>query len=241
MLIGTGMHTASSGLPDVPAVGSTLADLEQVLIQRCGMAQSNVRVLADPRSPLEVGLVLAQSARQAQDVLLVCYVGHGVVSPGGELYLATTSTERRPELLAYTALSCTAVRDTLLASPARSIVVVLDCMLFRKSGRCAGRVGRVCADLGRPCGASARTARGEAHRVHRGADQVARPRGPGRTRAAAVELRLPVPESGVARSWLPQAAPPRQWIDRRPGACPKPRSPSIRGRAPEAGLGRTRA
>ncbi|MGH3833680.1 MAG: caspase, EACC1-associated type, partial [Pseudonocardiaceae bacterium] len=37
------------------------------------------------------------------------------------------------ELLAYTALSCTAVRDTLLASPARSIVVILDCCFSGKA------------------------------------------------------------------------------------------------------------
>jgi hypothetical protein len=37
---------------------------------------------------------LAESAQQAQEVLLVCYVGHGLVSSGGELYLATQSTER---------------------------------------------------------------------------------------------------------------------------------------------------
>jgi Caspase domain len=138
VLIGTGVHATGSGLPDVPAVGNTLTDLEQVLIQRCGMAEGNVRVLADPLSPLEVGLALAQSAKQAQDVLLVCHVGHGVVSPGGELYLATKSTERRPELLAYTALSCTAVHDTLLQSPARSTVVILDCCF---SGRAIGVLG----------------------------------------------------------------------------------------------------
>ncbi|MGH3831648.1 MAG: hypothetical protein ACRDRS_14575, partial [Pseudonocardiaceae bacterium] len=110
VLIGTGTHAADSGLPDVPAVSTTLVDLEQVLVSRCGMAEGNVRVLTDPRSPLDVGRELAESAKQADDVLLVYYVGHGLVSPGGELYLATRSTERRPELLAYTALSCTAVR-----------------------------------------------------------------------------------------------------------------------------------
>ncbi len=133
MLIGTGTHEADSGLPDVPAVSTTLVDLEQVLVSRCGMAEGNVRVLTDPRSPLEVGLVLAESAKQAEDVWLVYYVGHGLVSPGGELYLATKSTERRPELLAYTALSCTAVRDTLLESPARSIVVIFDCCFSGKA------------------------------------------------------------------------------------------------------------
>jgi len=102
------------------------------------MSENNVRVLADPLSPLEVGRVLTKSAKQAQNVLLVCYVGHGLVSPGGELYLATKSTERQPELLAYTALAYTAVRTSLLQSPARSIVVVLDCCF---SGKAVGVLG----------------------------------------------------------------------------------------------------
>jgi hypothetical protein len=138
VLIGTGAYVVGSGLPDVPAVSTTLVDLKQVLVQRCGMADSNLRVLADPHTPLEVGRVLTESARQAHDVLLVCYVGHGLVSPGGELYLATKSTERQPELLAYTALAYTAVRTSLLQSPARSIVVVLDCCF---SGRALGVLG----------------------------------------------------------------------------------------------------
>lgn len=79
VLIGTGAHAAGSGLPDVPAVSTTLVDLEQVLVQQCGMNDSNMQVLADPLTPLEVGRVLTESAKQAQDVLLVCYVGHGLV------------------------------------------------------------------------------------------------------------------------------------------------------------------
>jgi WD40 repeat protein len=138
VLIGAGAYAAGSGLPDVPAVSTTLVDLQQVLVSRCGMAEGTVRVLADPRSPREVGFVLAESAQQAQDVLLVYYVGHGLVSPGGELYLATASTERRPELLAYTALAYAAVRTSLLQSPARSIIVVLDCCF---SGRAVGVLG----------------------------------------------------------------------------------------------------
>jgi conflict system STAND superfamily ATPase/WD40 domain-containing protein len=150
VLIGTGTHAAGSGLPDVPAVGTTLVDLEQVLVSRCGMADSHLRVLTDPRTPLDVGRVLTESAKQAQDVLLVCYVGHGLVSPGGELYLATRSTERQSELLAYTALAYTAVRTSLLQSPARSIVVILDCCF---SGRAVGVLGAldsaVAVDLAR--------------------------------------------------------------------------------------------
>ena len=148
MLIGTGEHVAGSGLPDVSAVSTTLVDLEQVLVRQCGMVESNVRVLADPLTPLEVGRVLAESTKQAQDVLLVCYVGHGLVSPGGELYLATKSTERRPELLAYTALAYTAVRTSLLESPARSIVVILDCCFSGKAVGVLGTLdGAVAVDL----------------------------------------------------------------------------------------------
>jgi hypothetical protein len=33
VLIGTGTHAAGSGLPNVPAVHTTLVDLEQVLVQ----------------------------------------------------------------------------------------------------------------------------------------------------------------------------------------------------------------
>jgi WD domain, G-beta repeat/Caspase domain len=138
LLIGTGTHAADSGLPNVPAVSTTLIDLKQVLVSQCGMAEGTVQLLTDPLSALDVGCVLTESAGQAKDVLLVCYVGHGLVSPGGELYLATKSTERRPDLLAYTALAYTAVRTSLLQSPARSIVVILDCCF---SGKAVGVLG----------------------------------------------------------------------------------------------------
>ncbi|MGH3821685.1 MAG: caspase, EACC1-associated type, partial [Pseudonocardiaceae bacterium] len=122
----------------MPAVSTTLIDLKQTLVSQCGMAEGHVRLLTDPLSLREVGGVLTESAQQAHDVLLVCYVGHGLISPGGELYLAIKSTERRPELLAYTALAYTAVRTSLLQSPARATVVILDCCF---SGRAVGALG----------------------------------------------------------------------------------------------------
>ncbi|MGH3621933.1 MAG: caspase, EACC1-associated type [Sciscionella sp.] len=138
VLIGTGTHVDGSGLPDIPAVSTTLADLKEVLLEHCGMVEEAVHVLTDPQTPLEVGRVLAESAAQAEDVLLVFFVGHGLVSPGGELYLATRATERRPELLAFSALAYTAVRTSLLESRARSIVVILDCCF---AGRAVGILG----------------------------------------------------------------------------------------------------
>lgn len=138
LLIGTGTHSAASGLPPVPAVMGTLADLGQVLVERCGLAEENLRVIRDPANPTELGIAIAQEAERADDVLWVYYVGHGLVNPAGELYLATVATDSRPGWVAYTALAYTALRGSLLQTAARSIVVVLDCCF---SGRAVGVLG----------------------------------------------------------------------------------------------------
>ncbi|MCX4903119.1 AAA family ATPase [Streptomyces sp. NBC_00878] len=138
LLIGTGSHPDGSGLPSVPAVASTLTDLGQLLVERCGLAERNLVVVRDPADSRELGLSLADQAEQAEDVLFVYYVGHGLVSPGGDLHLATRFTDRRANRLSHTAFAYAGVRDCLLSSPARSIVVVLDCCY---SGRAIGTLG----------------------------------------------------------------------------------------------------
>ncbi len=155
LLVGTGSYSTASGLPQVPAVAATLADLGEVLIRQCGVSPGNLRVLIDPASPGEVGLALAEDSEQAEEVLLVYYVGHGLVSVAGELYLATAGTDRHTSRMLFTALPYTAVRTLLLESRARSIVVVLDCCF---SGRATGVLGgqedsSVAVDLARVSGA----------------------------------------------------------------------------------------
>ncbi|MFD8361889.1 transporter substrate-binding domain-containing protein [Streptomyces hygroscopicus] len=138
LLIGTGAHSADSDLPPVPAVVGTLADLGQVLVERCGLAEENLRVVRDPANPTELGIAVAQEAERTEGVLWVYYVGHGLVNPAGELYLATAATDSRPGWVGYTALAYSAIRGSLLQSPARSIVVVLDCCF---SGHAVGFLG----------------------------------------------------------------------------------------------------
>ncbi|MYY01424.1 MULTISPECIES: transporter substrate-binding domain-containing protein [unclassified Streptomyces] len=138
LLIGTGSHNAASGLPSVPAVMGNLADLGQVLVERCGLAEENLRVIRDPANPMELGIAIAQEAERAEGVLWIYYVGHGLVSPTGELHLATVATDSRSERVAYTALAYAAVRGSLLKTAARSMVVVLDCCF---SGRAVGVLG----------------------------------------------------------------------------------------------------
>ena len=133
VLIGAGTYAAESDLTNVPAVEQTLTDLRQALIKRCRVA--SVEMILDPASPADIGLAVAEAAEQADDTLLVYYVGHGVVSRAGGLYLATAATNRESSRLAFTGLAYSALRDCLLHSPARSIVAVLDCCF---SGRAVG-------------------------------------------------------------------------------------------------------
>ncbi|MBB4795964.1 caspase, EACC1-associated type [Streptomyces nodosus] len=144
LLIGTGRHLPGSRLPDVPAVSDTVHELGRTLVDRCGLRPENLLPpLLDPRDPIEFGNAVMAAARQAEDVLLLHYVGHGLVSPGNELYLATAATDDLAEGLAFKALPYQAVRDALSNCRARSVVVVLDCCF---AGRAQGSFGTAASD-----------------------------------------------------------------------------------------------
>ncbi|MFC4518246.1 hypothetical protein [Streptomyces ehimensis] len=138
LLVGTGAHGEESGLSPVPAVAATLSDLGQAMVERCGLAEDNLTVLPDPANPTELGNAVAEATEQARGVLWFHFVGHGLVGPSSELYLATSATDRRKGWFAHTALAYTAVRECLLQTGARSVVVVLDCCF---SGRAVGFLG----------------------------------------------------------------------------------------------------
>jgi hypothetical protein len=126
VLIGTGQHKAGSGLESLPAVMSSVYDMGQILTERSGLSPDRLRIVLDADTPAEVGTILAEEAEKAASVLLVNYVGHGLVGLNGELYLATRATDRRPAWLAHTSLAYSAVRNSLPESAASSLVVVLD-------------------------------------------------------------------------------------------------------------------
>ncbi|WP_177226681.1 caspase, EACC1-associated type [Saccharopolyspora shandongensis] len=143
LVAGTGKHVSTSPLPDVPAVPGTVRDLAQVLTDRCGLAEGNLlRPLIDP-TPSALESALIDAASQATDALLFYYVGHGLVSAGNELYLATRDTDHFARALATKALPFSAVRDALTDSRAQAVVVILDCCF---SGRARGSFGTPVAD-----------------------------------------------------------------------------------------------
>ncbi|MBY8880689.1 caspase, EACC1-associated type [Actinacidiphila acidipaludis] len=143
LLAGTGTHVAGSRLPDVPAVADTVRDLGSVLIDRCGLRPENLLPpIVDPH-PIELGNALIDAAKQAEDVFYFHYVGHGLVSPGNKLHLATRETDHFSEGLGFKALPYAVVADALSVCRARTVVVVLDCCY---SGRARGSLGTAATD-----------------------------------------------------------------------------------------------
>ncbi|WP_431042857.1 caspase, EACC1-associated type [Streptomyces sp. P1-3] len=135
VLIGVGGYT-SPALPDVPAVHNNVRDLRRELTRTRGGAfhPEHCVEIADPVEGHGVGRQLLHAARQAEDVFLVYYAGHGLVGQRRrELYLALVETD--PDALIYTALSFEGVREAFLASPAKNRILLLDCCF---SGRAIG-------------------------------------------------------------------------------------------------------
>ncbi|RKS79338.1 WD-40 repeat-containing protein [Actinomadura pelletieri DSM 43383] len=141
LVVGTGGHTNGSRLPDVPSIAPTVHELGRVLADRCGMPHVSAHV--DPTDPREFLRFLVAEAAAAEDVFLFYYVGHGLIGPGGDLYLATHATEGHGVGLAVDALAYATVREALTECPARSIMVVLDCCF---SGRARGSFGTAVAE-----------------------------------------------------------------------------------------------
>jgi uncharacterized caspase-like protein len=81
-----------SVLPGLPQVARTVTDLCDALIACGGLAPGNLRTMIDPAGPAELGEALVEAAQSAQDLLLFYFIGHGVVSLGRELHLATVAT-----------------------------------------------------------------------------------------------------------------------------------------------------
>lgn len=105
IVVGTGSHALGSRLPDIPAVADTVTAIGRALVERCELDQANVCTLTDPQDPRAFLRALTDTAAQAEDVLLFYYIGHGMVSLGGELYLATQDTRDQDISLAVEALS----------------------------------------------------------------------------------------------------------------------------------------
>jgi ABC-type multidrug transport system ATPase subunit len=125
VLIGVSEYT-DDGLTDLPAAGTSVQDLHEVLTDPRATAlepQSCVAV-TNPATADKLMRPVAASAAAAQDLLLVYFVGHGLLGGRGDLHLAISSTEPG---LAWTALPYSQLADEVRKSDANIKIVILDC------------------------------------------------------------------------------------------------------------------
>lgn len=127
LLIGTAVYSESS-LPPLPSVRRSVAALSAVLRERCGVAEAQLRVLLDPPDARTMAEAVTDQARAAENVLIIYYLGHGLLGPGDELYLSASGTsELTPGLAAHQALPFSAITEAVSACRASCVAVILDC------------------------------------------------------------------------------------------------------------------
>lgn len=126
IVVGTGCYGGSGqgALSDLPSAARSARAVAAVLEEKCGL-NGRVTAIIDPRGPTEV-LAAVQAAIDASEggVVLFCFVGHGLVGPGQQLYLATSDTSSAVDTVHAVPFDQVSKR---LADAAASTVVVLDC------------------------------------------------------------------------------------------------------------------
>ena len=91
----------------------------------CGWPPELITVIANPVSAADLAGRIADLAESTAGVLLLYYVGHGMLARRGELCLTVTSTPpNRPEIAG---LAWEAIAEELRTCPARIRLAILDC------------------------------------------------------------------------------------------------------------------
>ncbi|MFE3195909.1 caspase family protein, partial [Nocardia sp. NPDC059240] len=137
ILIGTSRYDHS--LDPIPAIAANITDLAEILSGRGGAFTGTQCVtVTDPTRPSDVGDAVGLAAREATEVLLVYYAGHGLLDRKGRLHLAVTGSD--PNRIRWTTVPFETLREEILESPARVRVLILDCCF-------AGRAFEAMTDL----------------------------------------------------------------------------------------------
>jgi hypothetical protein len=142
VLVGVGRYHDET-LPNIAGVPAGVARLRELLQQPPGtFLGENVVMVNDPGRH-ELLKSVQQAADKAEDTLLVYFAGHGLVSPKGDLLLATSDTEFHAE---YSTAPYDAIRDLISGSRARRNVVLLDCCFSGRALEALGPLGAL-ADI----------------------------------------------------------------------------------------------
>ncbi|MBR7833136.1 caspase family protein [Actinospica durhamensis] len=144
VLIGASQYEERE-LTGIAAISNNLTDLAAVLTDpdRGGLRPEVCTVIADPKSPQDLGVALTDLAQEAEDVLIVYYAGHGLIAQPGSLYLAVERSSLR--YVEDTAFGFDRMRRIIHGSRAKTRILILDCCF---AGRAVAAMGDASAVLG---------------------------------------------------------------------------------------------
>ncbi len=126
VLIGVSAYEYAE-FPPIRAARNSLEAMRALLADPalCGWPPERITVIPNPISAADLAVQVADLAETTAGVLLLYYVGHGVLSDRGELCLTVTST--RPNRPKISGLPWDTLADVLRICPARARLVILDC------------------------------------------------------------------------------------------------------------------
>lgn len=126
VLIGCSSYVDES-YSQLPAARNSLQRFHELLTTAglCGWPHDRIAMIENPSGVVGLTKNLFRICRETEDVLLLYYVGHGTITPAGELCLTLSDTEAAfPDI---TGLEYRRVKQALLESPARVKVSIIDC------------------------------------------------------------------------------------------------------------------
>ncbi|MFG3530347.1 caspase family protein [Streptomyces sp. NPDC047917] len=89
------------------------------------LAAEHCQTVADPHDQAAVGAALTAAVREAEDLLLVYYCGHGILDDTGVLHFALTGTDT--EHVGFSAIHVDLVKRMVGGARAKARVLLLDC------------------------------------------------------------------------------------------------------------------
>jgi hypothetical protein len=126
VLIGTAAYT--EGLEAMPAAANSLRRMEELLVGLCGWPAAAVTPFGDLSTGDRRLRKVGELIEEATDVLLLYYVGHGLLLPGDDLGLALTDTDTNIALRLTTTYRLSTLREQLrYHCRARLKLIILDC------------------------------------------------------------------------------------------------------------------
>ncbi len=126
VLIGVSRYNDPS-LPDLTSVGANLHDLKALLSDEISgsIREADCFLVEDPEHHADVGDAVSRAAREATDVLIVYYAGHGVLSQQSRLFLALANSVK--ERIEWSGIDFELLRGELRRSRAKNRILILDC------------------------------------------------------------------------------------------------------------------